>query len=151
MITVTRTDSDDAAFQALVKLLDAELARRDGADHGFYSQFNKIDKIRHAVVCYENDQPIGCGAIKAFSDEAMEVKRMYVSPEGRKKGIATRVLNELEVWASELGYLRCVLETGKRQPEAIALYEKSGYTRTPNYGQYAGIENSVCFEKVLEH
>ncbi|OJV14981.1 MAG: GNAT family N-acetyltransferase [Dyadobacter sp. 50-39] len=150
-MTVTRTDSDDAAFQALVKLLDAELARRDGADHGFYSQFNKIDKIRHAVVCYENDQPIGCGAIKAFSDEAMEVKRMYVSPEGRKKGIATRVLNELEVWASELGYLRCVLETGKRQPEAIALYEKSGYTRTPNYGQYAGIENSVCFEKVLEH
>lgn len=151
MITVTRTDSDDAAFQALVKLLDAELARRDGADHGFYSQFNKIDKIRHAVVCYENDQPIGCGAIKAFSDAAMEVKRMYVSPEGRKKGIATRVLNELEVWASEQGYLRCVLETGKRQPEAIALYEKSGYTRTPNYGQYAGIENSVCFEKVLEH
>jgi putative acetyltransferase len=151
MITVTRTDSDDADFQALVKLLDAELARRDGADHGFYAQFNKIDKIRHAVVCYENGQLMGCGAVKAFSDEAMEVKRMYVSPDGRKKGIATRVLNELEAWASELGYLRCVLETGKRQPEAIALYEKSGYTRTPNYGQYAGVENSVCFEKVLKN
>lgn len=150
MITLRRTDSDDEDFKALVKLLDADLAIRDGADHGFYSQFNKIDKIRHAVVCYENGQAIGCGAIKAFSDEAMEVKRMYVSPEGRNKGIATRVLTELEDWAREMGYTKCVLETGKRQPEAIALYEKNGYRRTENYGQYVGVENSVCFEKNLK-
>lgn len=150
MMNVKRTDSDDPDFQALVKRLDADLAERDGADHGFYAQFNKIDKIRHAIVCYENGEPIGCGAIKAFNDEAMEVKRMYVSPDGRKKGIATRVLTELEVWAFELGYPKCVLETGKRQPEAIALYEKNGYTRMPNYGQYVGVENSVCFEKVLK-
>lgn len=149
MITIKRTDSDDPDFKGLVKLLDADLAERDGAEHGFYAQFNKIDKIRHAVVCCENGQPIGCGAIKAFSDEAMEVKRMYVSPDGRKKGIATRVLAELETWANELGYAKCVLETGKRQPEAIALYEKNGYARTPNYGQYAGVENSVCFAKLL--
>lgn len=151
MINLRRTDSDDPDFKTLVKLLDADLAIRDGADHGFYSQFNKIDKIRHAVVCYENGQPIGCGAIKAFSDEAMEVKRMYVSPEGRNKGIATRVLTELEAWAFEMGYPKCVLETGKRQPEAIALYEKNGYRRTENYGQYVGVENSVCFEKVLKN
>ena len=149
MITIKRTDSDDPDFKGLVKLLDADLAERDGAEHGFYAQFNKIDKIRHAVVCCENGQPIGCGAIKAFSDEAMEVKRMYVSPDGRKKGIATRVLAELETWANELGYAKCVLETGKRQPEAIALYEKNGYARTPNYGQYVGVENSVCFAKLL--
>lgn len=149
MITIKRTDSDDPDFKGLVKLLDADLAERDGAEHGFYAQFNKIDKIRHAVVCCENGQPIGCGAIKAFSDEAMEVKRMYVSPDGRKKGIATRVLAELETWANELGYAKCVLETGKRQPEAIALYEKNGYARTPNYGQYVGVENSICFAKLL--
>ncbi|SEJ61904.1 Ribosomal protein S18 acetylase RimI [Dyadobacter sp. SG02] len=149
MIILRRTDSDDPDFQALVKLLDADLAIRDGADHSFYSQFNKIDKIRHTVVCYEYGQPIGCGAIKAFSDEAMEVKRMYVSPEGRNKGVASRILADLEAWAFELGYLRCVLETGKRQPEAIALYEKNGYRRTENYGQYVGVENSVCFAKGL--
>jgi putative acetyltransferase len=149
MINLRRPDSDDPDFKAMVKLLDADLAIRDGADHGFYSQFNQIDKIRHAVVCYENGQSIGCGAIKAFNDEAMEVKRMYVSPDGRNKGIATRVLAELEAWASEMGYLKCVLETGKRQPEAIALYEKNGYRRTENYGQYVGVENSVCFAKVL--
>ncbi|MCF0069870.1 GNAT family N-acetyltransferase [Dyadobacter sp. CY261] len=151
MTNLRRTDSDDEDFKSLVKLLDADLAIRDGADHGFYSQFNKIDKIRHAVVCYENGQPIGCGAIKAFTDEAMEVKRMYVSPDGRNKGIATRLLTELETWAKEMGYLKCVLETGKRQPEAIALYEKNGYRRIANYGQYIGVENSVCFEKILEN
>jgi len=150
MINLRRTDSDDADFKALVRQLDADLAERDGADHGFYSQFNKIDKIRHAVVCYETGEPIGCGAIKAFDAEAMEVKRMYVSPEGRNKGIATRVLAELEDWAREMGYAKCVLETGKRQPEAIALYEKNGYRRTENYGQYVGVENSVCFAKNLK-
>lgn len=148
-IYMQRTDSDDPDFQAMVRRLDAELAERDGAEHSFYSQFNKIDKIRHAVVCYEDGTAVGCGAIKAFSEEAMEVKRMYVSTNGRKKGIATRVLTELEDWAREMGYLHCVLETGKRQPEAIALYEKNGYIRTPNYGQYVGIENSVCFRKIL--
>ncbi|MNL63513.1 putative N-acetyltransferase YsnE [compost metagenome] len=101
-------------------------------------------------MCYEDGQPIGCGAIKAFDEQAMEVKRMYVSPDGRNKGIATRVLTELETWASEMGYAKCVLETGKRQPEAIALYEKNAYRRTENYGQYVGVENSVCFEKVLK-
>jgi putative acetyltransferase len=60
------------------------------------------------------------------------------------------VLAELEAWAAELGYPKCVLETGKRQPEAIALYEKQGYQRISNYGQYIGVENSVCFEKVLK-
>jgi putative acetyltransferase len=150
MINLRRTDSDDPDFKALVVQLDADLAVRDGADHGFYSQFNKIDKIRHAVVCYDDGIPVGCGAIKAFDEEAMEVKRMYVSPAGRKKGTATRVLLELETWGAEMGYASCVLETGRRQPEAIALYEKNGYARTPNYGQYVGIENSVCFKKVLE-
>jgi putative acetyltransferase len=79
----------------------------------------------------------------------MEVKRMYTSPESRGKGTAAQVLNELEKWAAELYCKKCVLETGKRQPEAIGLYQKGGYKIIPNYGQYAGIENSVCFEKEL--
>ncbi len=52
-------------------------------------------------------------------------------------------------WASELGYTSCVLETGKRQPEAIALYTKNGYKIIPNYEQYEGVENSVCFRKII--
>jgi putative acetyltransferase len=149
MIETIRTDSDHPDFIWLVRHLDADLAERDGEDHAFYGQFNKIDKIKHVVLVYEDGIALGCGAIKAYSEEAMEVKRMYTAPEGRNKGIATRVLTELETWAAELSYARCVLETGKRQPEAIHLYQKNGYGIIPNYGQYAGIENSVCFEKKL--
>jgi putative acetyltransferase len=150
MRTLTRTDSRDADFIALVKQLDADLAVRDGADHSFYSQFNKIDKIRHVVVAYENNVPVGCGAIKQFTADAVEVKRMYVMPASRNKGVARSLLSELERWANELGYKKCVLETGRRQPEAIALYEKAGYRRISNYGQYQGMDNSLCFEKEIK-
>jgi len=146
---IARTDSANDDFIGLVKHLDKDLAARDGADHSFYSQFNKVDMIRHAIVLYDHDKPVGCGAMKEFQHDIMEIKRMYTLPECRGKGIATTILTELEKWAVELSYKKCVLETGKRQPEAIELYKKNGYTVTPNYGQYIGIENSVCFEKKL--
>jgi GNAT superfamily N-acetyltransferase len=147
MIRIIRTNSDNQDFIGLVKHLDADLAERDGEDHSFYAQFNKIDKIKHVVVAYENDQPVGCGAIKEYAPDTMEVKRMYTSPESRGKGIASKVLRELEVWAAELSYGTCILETGKKQPEAIGLYKENGYQVIPNYGQYAETENSLCFEK----
>ena len=147
---IKRTDSDNPDFIKLVKYLDADLAEKDGSDHAFYSQYNKIDKIKHAVVLYKDDIAIGCGAMKEFAENTMEVKRMYTVTESRGKGIATNILRELENWAAELSYKKCVLETGKRQPEAIALYKKNGYEIISNYGQYVGIENSVCFEKALK-
>ncbi len=146
-ITCRRTDSNDFDFQILVKELDAELKIVDGDEHGFYSQYNKIDAIKYVIVAYSDDTPVGCGAIKEYSPEAMEVKRMYVPPHKRGLGIATLVLTELENWAKELNYKKCLLETGKRQPDAIRLYTKNGYEIIPNYGQYEGVENSVCFGK----
>lgn len=149
MIQLLRTDSENPDFIGLVKYLDADLAARDGSEHAFYAQFNKIDKIKHAVVAYQNGQPTGCGAIKEYTPHAMEIKRMYTAPDRRGTGVATQILQELENWATELGYTSCVLETGKKQPEAIKLYQKNHYQLIPNYGQYAGVENSVCFEKKL--
>jgi GNAT superfamily N-acetyltransferase len=146
---VLRTNSAHADFIQLVKKLDMELAERDGEDHSFYAQFNKIDKIRNVVLLYQNGKPVSCGAIKVFDDHTMEVKRMYTVKENRGQGIASVVLTELEKWAQELAYKRCILETGLKQPEAIRLYQKNGYVLIPNYGQYAGIENSRCFEKPL--
>lgn len=146
---LVRTNSDDPDFKSLVTLLDEDLAKRDGDQHSFYHQFNKIDTIKHAIVAYENNEPVGCGAIKEYNKESMEVKRMYTLPDMRGKGVASKILKELETWAAELSYKKCLLETGKRQPEAIQLYRKNGYHAIPNYGQYAGVENSVCFEKEL--
>jgi GNAT superfamily N-acetyltransferase len=126
------------------------LAERDGADHSFYAQFNTIQKIKYVVLAYEENQHLGCGGIKEFDVGTMEVKRMYVSPEFRGQGIAAKILAELEGWASEMSVTKCVLETGKRQPEAIRLYTKSGYRIIPNYGQYAAMDNSICFEKEIK-
>ncbi len=148
-IRILRTNSANDDFRKLVRSLDEYLAVIDGHDHSFYAQFNTLDDIKHVVVAYENQKPVGCGAMKHFGPRAMEIKRMYVPPEDRKKGIATAVLSALERWAAELSYTRCVLETGKRQTEAVALYRRNGYTVIPNFGQYVGVENSICFEKII--
>lgn len=150
MIKFIRTNPKNIDFINLVKLLDAELAISDGDEHSFYDQFNKLHNIKHSLVLYINNKPVACGAIKQLESDSMEVKRMYTLPEQRGQGLATKILKELENWAKELGYIRCVLETGKKQPEAIKLYKKSGYSIIQNYGQYIGVENSVCFEKQLK-
>ncbi len=150
MLTIKRTTSDDADFQQLVAHLDTYLSIIDGDEHAFYAQYNKIDTLRNAVVCYEEETAIGCGAFKEFKYKTVEIKRMFVQPESRGKGIASLILKELENWAAELNYQEAVLETGKKQTDAIRLYQKSGYTMIPNYGQYENVENSVCMQKVLK-
>lgn len=147
MIEILRTNSGDKDFIELVSFLDEDLAIRDGEDHGFYTQFNKIDRIKYVVLAYEEGKPVGCGSIKEYEPVVMEIKRMFVLPECRGMGIASKVLAELENWANNLSFQKCILETGVKQPEAIGLYKKSGYKFIPNYGQYAGVKESVCFEK----
>ena len=149
MTSFFRTNSSNTDFMSLVALLDQDLKARDGEEHHFYAQFNKIENIRHAIVCYSADQPIGCGAFKEFDPKTVEIKRMFVLPAFRGQGIGLSILKELEGWAAELNYPSCVLETGKKQPEAIRLYQKAGYTIMKNYGQYANVENSVCMTKPL--
>ena len=149
MLTFLRTNSTHQDFISLVRHLDIELATIDGDEHSFYVQYNKIDKINHVIIAYENELPIACSAIKQFSENTMEVKRMYILAPYRGKGTASGVLIQLEKWAAEMNYSHCILETGIRQPDAIRLYGKNGYLPIPNYGQYAGVENSRCFEKAL--
>lgn len=149
MIKVIRTNSGNKDFVMLVQKLDAFLALIDGDEHLFYAQLNKTAQLNHVIVVYDGQLPVGCGALRELSPEIMEVKRMFTLPEYRGKGIATLVLNELEKWAAELSYKKCILETGNRQPEAIRLYEKNGYKRIPNYGKYTDVYNSLCFAKEL--
>jgi len=149
MYTFNRADSSYEDFKKLVLLLDEELAQRDGKEHAFYDQFNKIENINNVIVAYAGQQPVAAGAFKKFSPDAVEIKRMFVKPDFRERGIAFQVLQQLENWAAELGYSYCILETGKKQPEAIALYKKSGYKVIPNYGQYKNVSNSVCMQKEI--
>lgn len=149
MLTLLRTNSKNEDFKNLVKLLDEGLKITDGKDHTFYDQFNKISNIKYAVVAYLNNEAVGCGAIKYFDETTVEIKRMFVPLSQRGKGVASQILRELETWATELNYTQTVLETGSRQIEALKLYRKNGYEVIENYGQYVGVENSVCFRKCV--
>lgn len=146
---IKRATSESPDFQKLVLELDKYLAIRNGDDNDFFVQFNIIDLLKNVVLVYQNEIPVGCGAIKEIESDSMEVKRMFVPKEFRGKGIAQLVLKELENWSKELGYKKCVLETGKDMVDAVGLYQKSGYKTISNYGQYADVESSICFEKML--
>ncbi|WP_439129915.1 GNAT family N-acetyltransferase [Polaribacter sp.] len=148
-LKIKRTNSESKDFINLVNQLDAYLKITDGDEHDFYNQFNNIDVLKHVVVFYDDNVAVGCGAIKKFDEISVEIKRMYVSEGKRGKGVAQKILKELEIWAKEMGYNKCVLETGKRQAEAVQFYKKCRYQIIPNYGQYIGMQNSICFEKTL--
>lgn len=149
MQELKRTNSSNMDFQFLVNFLDQDLKIKDGDDHAFYAQYNKSDNIQHVIIYYSDNRPIGCGAIKPYETNIAEIKRMFVMPASRGQGIALKILYALEAWAKELNFQECILETGKKQIEALKLYPKAGYTIIPNYGQYQNMENSVCMKKTL--
>jgi GNAT superfamily N-acetyltransferase len=149
MIRIQRTDTDNQQFQRLVSELDKYLSGVNGSSDSFYAQFNKIEYLKYVVIAQIENQTVGCGALKAFDGESMEIKRMYVLPEMRRKGVADSVLKELEIWSKELGYPKCILETSIKMQDAVSFYQKSSYSIIPNYGQYKDMESSVCFEKIL--
>lgn len=149
MIKLIRTDPANPDFQLLVNMLDDDLRIRDGEDHVFYAQFNKTVSIRHAVLAYDGEEAVGSGTLRFYNETTAEIKRMFVKPAFRGRGIAGSILAELETWAGQLDFTTCILETGYNQPEAIALYKKAGYLPIPNYGQYAGVYNSICMRKEL--
>ncbi|HAF78254.1 MAG TPA: GNAT family N-acetyltransferase [Maribacter sp.] len=149
MLYYKRCSSDNKNFKELVALLDADLALRDGDENAFYAQFNGIDALKNCVVFYLDKTLVACGAFKEFNEDSVEIKRMFVQPDFRGKGIASKALKVLEDWAKELNYSYAVLETGLRQPEAIALYKKNNYTVIDNYAPYEYMDNSVCFRKAL--
>jgi putative acetyltransferase len=144
-----RTTSENTNFRKMVNALDEDLIRRNGDTQKLYHQYNKIDHINHAIVVYVDENPVGCGCFKRFDDETVEMKRMFVLPEMRGKQLAAQMLQELETWAVEEGFTKAVLETGRRQVKAIRLYTRSGYLLTDNYGQYIGMEDSICYRKEL--
>jgi GNAT superfamily N-acetyltransferase len=101
------------------------------------------------VIAWLGDQSAGCGALRPMEPGVAEVKRMYVEPEARRRGVARKVLDTLESVAHERGYMTLRLETGIRQPEAIGLYESAGFRRIQCYGIYIDNPRSVCYEKRL--
>ncbi len=130
MINLIRTNPENIDFSNLIKELDKNLHEINGEEQLLFNEFNKIDMIKHVVIAYENNYPIGCGAIKHYSEDTIEVKRMFVSKDYRGQGIASQILNNLTSWAKKMDYKRCILETGIKQVDAITLYKKNSFKNT---------------------
>lgn len=144
-----KTNSNHPDFQKLTRLFDDYLVEIDGDEKDFFAQYNQI-YIDNVIVCYKDEIAVGCGAFKKYEPTVAEIKRMFVLPEKRSKGIASTVLNALEIWAKENGFQHAILETSNQLTNAISLYQKSGYEVIPNYGQYIDVESSVCMKKILK-
>ncbi len=149
MIQIIRTDSNNPDFRALIPVLDRELRANYDDSMDFYDQHNVIEDNRHVILAYEGDDAIGCGCFKEFNGMSAEMKRMFVRPEYRGKGVSKIVLSALEEWAKEMGYKASVLETGTKQEIAMELYKKAGYLLIENFPPYVDMPESICFGKEL--
>jgi GNAT superfamily N-acetyltransferase len=143
---------DGGAARALIAALDADLLARypeEGATH-FRLDREEVAPGRGAfVIAYRRGAPVGCGAVRRLDDAVAEVKRMYVVPAARGERIGGRILAALEAEARALGVARLVLETGERQPEALALYRRSGFAEIARFGEYVDSPLSLCLGKTL--
>lgn len=149
MPEIIRTTSDNPDFQNLTSELDTELCRIYNTKKEDYEDYNRITGLSTVVLAYENGIAIACGCFKQFDTQRIELKRMFVTPDFRGKGLASMMVEELEKWAGELGYPTAILETGIGQPEAIALYRKLGYNDIPHFGEFPDDARSVCLGKTL--
>ena len=149
-LTIKRTNSDDLDFQQLIRKLDNELWYELLEDQATYDQYNKVPGLDTVIVIYENEKAVAIGCFKKYSDDTVEIKRMFVEKEYRGKGLSKLVLKELEKWAEESGFRFAILETSIHFKTARSLYMNAGYTIIENYDQYKGLDESICMKKQLE-
>lgn len=148
----TESPLSDAAAQ-LIRELSADIVRRyaelgqDGS--GSFTPNDVLVPRSAFLVARSEGQPVGCAALRPLEADAAEVKRMYVAPSARRKGVGRALLAEMERLAGGFGYRILRLETGNRQPEAVALYESCGYRQIPAFGKYIGNPVSICYEKAV--
>jgi putative acetyltransferase len=151
-VEIRRADILSPVVQQLISALNTELEERypeEGANHFRLDPDEVADGRGAFLVAYIGGQAVGCGAVRRIASTVAEIKRMYVAPQSRGRGVGRQVLVQLEAEARRLGATRLVLETGPRQPEALALYGRAGFVEIPNFGNYVGCEFSVCMAKEL--
>jgi putative acetyltransferase len=151
-VAMSRGDVTSRAARALIEALNAELAQRypeEGANHFRLDPDEVADGRGAFLIATRSGAPIGCGAVRRIADATGEIKRMYVSPAERGRGAGRAILSALEAEARALGLTRLLLETGSRQPEAIALYERAGFSVIAPFGEYVDSPLSVCMAKAL--
>jgi len=152
-IEITRERYGSAPARPLTDAQADELRERYGGWEGAGAEPEAEvfdDPDGYFLVARLSGEPVGCAGIcRCEGDRTAELRRMYVAPEARRAGVARALMGALEEKARELGYRTLRLETGPEQPEAVRLYEQSGFERISNFGPYATQRRSICMEKTL--
>ena len=151
-LTVQRADILSATARSLIEALNAELLGRypeEGACHFQLDAHEVADGRGAFLIAQRSGQPVGCGAVRRIEANTGEVKRMYVVPLERGRGMGRAILNAIEAEARALRLSRLVLETGVRQTEAQALYQSAGFSRIEPFGEYVHSPLSICMAKPL--
>ncbi len=148
-LEIVHTNSKNPMFIQLIELLDEDLTKRYGTLQKQYEKHNKVDFIKNVVVIVNEKVPTACGAFKDYNSDSVELKRIFVKKDQRRRGLARLLINKLEELAKEKGYQYAMLETGIMQQEAISLYINMGYAIIENYEPYINNTNSICMRKVL--
>lgn len=148
-IKIIKTTSENKDFIVLVAALDKSLWESYPELKVDYWGNNIIELNPNVVIVYLNNVAVACACFKKYNKETIEIKRMFVSVEERGKGLAHKMLQELESWANDLGFSFSVLETLYKQKAAIAMYQKEGYVIIDNYAPYIGLQNSICMKKQI--
>jgi putative acetyltransferase len=151
-VEIRREELSSPSAQQLILALNAELEDRYPEEGANFFRLDPEEVVygRGAfLIAYMGGQPVGCGAVRRVEPTVAEIKRMYVDPSARNRRVGRRIVDALEGEARRLGATRLLLETGPRQPEAIALYQHAGFSEIPLYGEYIGSQFSVCMAKDL--
>ncbi|WP_439558069.1 GNAT family N-acetyltransferase [Dyadobacter sp.] len=149
MLEIIRTTSNNPNFTRLTDQLDDELCAIYNTKKEDFEDYNRITDLKTVVLAYEEEELVGCGCFKKLDETTLELKRMFIKPAFRGRGIASAIVQELEKWGLELGYTSAFLETGKGQPQAIQLYQKLGYEQITDFLEYEVSDYSVCMRKKL--
>jgi GNAT superfamily N-acetyltransferase len=145
---ILRTDSRNEDFRRLAELLDESLYELYGEDIKIYSKQNSVTyNLKDILIIYINDEPVACGAFKKYDNDTIELKRVFVKKENRGQGISKLIVKEIEELGRINKYSFVILQTGRKQIEAIKLYESTGYEVIENYGVYIGDDESICMKK----
>ena len=151
-VIVLRADIRSPRARTLIEALNAELLSaypEQGACHFRLDAHEVTDGQGVFLIAFRSGKPVGCGAVRRIEAQTGEIKRMYVVPQERGRGVGRSILNALEAEAQVLGISRLVLETGVRQTEARALYQSAGFSRIAPFGEYVGSPLSECLAKDL--
>lgn len=150
-LTLKQINYDDQDFLMLCTELDSFLNLAIGGEdkREKYKKFNHADTMDFVLAAYENDVPVGCGALRKYSEEEIEVKRVFVREAYRGRNIGGVILEGLLMQAQKMGFRKVILETGEFLDRSVRLYRRFGFRKIENYGAYAQMKESLCMGRVL--